>query len=156
FLDSEYKTSISYNLQEVIYINQGDIVNYFEKNSLKDLIKESGKNEEYKVALEDFKTRKKELSDSIEKLLELYSELCDTLNSNFTLHNRDIESIFDTSYYFKSVNQVEDKTLSFSKSTNIVEELLKNIEEFKINENWDLTEEELELTEKFKSLVESK
>src|SRR5690606_24519592 len=67
-----------------------------------------------------------------------------------------IESIFDTSYYFKSVNQVEDKTLSFSKSTNIVEELLKNIEEFKINENWDLTEEELELTEKFKSLVESK
>ncbi len=70
FLDSEYKTSISYNLQEVIYINQGDIVNYFENNSLKDLIKESGKNEEYKVALDDFKTRKKELSDSIEKLLE--------------------------------------------------------------------------------------
>lgn len=156
FLDSEYKTSISYNIQEVIYINQGDIVNYFEKNSLKDLIKESGKNEEYKLALEDFKTRKKELSDSIEKLIELYSELCDTLSSNFTLHNRDIESIFDSSYYFKSMNPIEDKTLSFSKSTNIVEELLTNIEKFKINENWVLSEKELDLTERFKSLVESK
>lgn len=156
FLDSEYKASIAYNLQDVIYINQGDIVNYFENNSLKDLVKESGKNEEYKSALEDFKTRKKELSDSIEKLIELYSELCDTLNSNFTLHNRDIESIFDSSYYFKSVNQVEDKTLSFSKSTNVVEELLKNIEAFKTNENWDLTEEELKLIEKFRILVESK
>ncbi len=156
FLDSEYKTSISYNLQEVIYINQGDIVNYFENNSLKDLIKESGKNEEYKVALDDFKTRKKELSDSIEKLLELYSELCDTLNSNFTLHNRDIESIFDSSYYFKAIDQVEDKTSSFEKSTNIVESLLENIKEFKTNENWNLTEEELELTESFKRLVESK
>ena len=98
----------------------------------------------------------KNITDSIEKLIALYSELCDTLNSNFTLHNRDIESIFDSSYYFKSIDQVEDKTLSFNKSTNIIEDLLKNIEEFKTNENWSLTEEELKLAEIFKSLVESK
>jgi len=156
FLDSEYKSSIAYNLQDVIYINQGDIVNYFENNSLKDLIKESGKTEEYKVALDYFKTRKTELNQSTEKLIDLYSELCDTLNSNFTLHNKDIESIFDSSYYFKSIDQIEDKTLSFKKSTSIIENLLTNIKEFKINENWNLTEEELELTEKFKSLVQSK
>lgn len=156
FLDSEYKTSIAYNLQDLIYINQGDIVNYFENNSLKDLIKESGKNEEYKIALDNFKTKKNELIDSIEKVIELYSELHDTLNSNFTLHNRDIESIFDLSYYFKSIDQVEDKTSSFDKSTNIIESLLENIKEFKTNENWNLTEKELELTESFKRLVESK
>lgn len=156
FLDSEYKTSIAYNLQDVIYINQGDIVNYFENNSLKDLIKESGKNEEYKTALDDFKIKKNELTDSIEKVIELYSELHDTLNSNFTLHNRDIESIFDLSYYFKSIDLVEDKTSSFDKSTNIIESLLKNIGEFKTNENWNLTEEELKLAESFKRLVESK
>lgn len=156
FLDNTYKQSISYNLQDVIYINQGDIVNYFENNSLKDLIKESGKNEEYKVALEFFKEKKNALTSSIEELVNLFSELFDSINSNFTLHNKDVDSIFDTSYFLKSIEQAEDKTSSYQNSNEIIENLIDNIERFKINENWTLSDEELILVNNFEELVKSK
>lgn len=156
FLDSDYKSSIGYNVQDVIYINQGAIVNYFENNSLKDLIKESGKNDEYKIALDYFKEKKAELINSIEELVNLYSELFDSINSNFIFHNKDVVSIFDSSYFFKFIEQVKDKTSSFQKSDDIVENLLENIEKFKLNDNWNLTNEDLIITTDFKELVESK
>jgi len=143
FLDVDYKDSISFNLHDVIYINQGDIVNYFEKNSLVDLIKESGKNDDYKIALEFFKTEKSNLILLIEKLIELYGELIDNLNSNFVLYNKDIESIFDDSYFFKPIDQVTDKEISFSDSSTLLDALLDNIEKFKNNENWNLESDEL-------------
>ncbi|MGJ1292500.1 MULTISPECIES: PHP domain-containing protein [Sphingobacterium] len=156
FLDVDYKDSISFNLHDVIYINQGDIVNYFEKNSLVDLIKESGKNDDYKIALEFFKTEKSNLILLIEKLIELYGELIDNLNSNFVLYNKDIESIFDDSYFFKPIDQVTDKEISFSDSSTLLDALLDNIEKFKNNENWNLESDELVLVDKFEQLVKSK
>ena len=156
FLDSDYKPSIGYNIQDVIYINQGDIVNYFENNSLKDLIKESGKTEEYKIALEFFKEKKRNLTTSIEELVNVYAELFDSINSNFTLHNKDVASIFDSSYFFKPIEQVEDKSDSFKNSFNIVQNLLENVEKFKTDENWSLTPEDLILINAFKELVETK
>jgi hypothetical protein len=156
FLDSDYKPSIGYNVQDVIYINQGDIVNYFENNSLKDLIKESGKTEEYKIALEFFKEKKRNLTTSIEELVNVYAELFDSINSNFTFHNKDVDSLFDSSYFFKPIEQVEDKSYSFQNSFDIVQNLLENIEKFKTDENWNLTPEDLLLINSFKELVESK
>jgi hypothetical protein len=156
FLDSDYKPSIGYNVQDVIYINQGDIVNYFENNSLKDLIKESGKTEEYKIALEFFKEKKRNLTTSIEELVNVYAELFDSINSNFTFHNKDVDSLFDSSYFFKPIEQVEDKSYSFQNSFDIVQNLLENVEKFKTDENWSLTPEDLILINAFKELVETK
>lgn len=156
FLDEDYKQSISYNINDIIYINQGDIVNYFENNSLKDLINESGKRENYKEANDFFKEKKNELEDSIEELVELYGELNDNINSSFTLHNKDIESIFDSSYFFKLIEAIEDKNISFKNSNDIISNLIEYIDKFKINENWNITEDELVLVEEFKLLVESK
>lgn len=156
FLGTEYKSSITYNPQDIIYINQGDIVNYFENNSLRDLINESGKQEEYRSSLRYFRERKNDLNKSIEVLINLYSELRETLNSTFTLYNKDIESIFDSSYYFKNINRIENKTSLFDESKKIIDILLENIEYFKINENWNFSDEELMLIDKFKRLVETK
>src|SRR5690606_30911337 len=156
FLDIDFKDSISFNLHDVIYINQGDIVNYFEKNSLVDLIRESGKNDDYKIALDFFKVEKSNLNQLIETLVELYSELIDNLNSNFSLYNKDIESIFDDSYFFKPIDQITDKEISFSNSSIILETLLDNIEKFRNNENFNLDADELALTNKFAELVKYK
>ena len=156
FLDADYKSSISYNLQDVIYINQGDIVNYFENNSLKDLLKESGKSDEYRAALDFIKEQKNYLIDLVGKLVEVYSELFDSINSNFTLHNKDIEAIFDASYFFRPIEQVEDKTTSFQNAFFIVQNLSENIQKFIVNENWTLTPEELVVVKEFKKIVESK
>uniref|UniRef100_UPI000B20AB0C hypothetical protein n=1 Tax=Chryseobacterium sp. CCH4-E10 TaxID=1768758 RepID=UPI000B20AB0C len=112
--------------------------------------------DEYKGAIDFFKDKKKELENYIERLVELYGELHETINSVFTLHNKDIESIFDTSYFFKVINQVEDKNLSFQNSSEIITNLIDNIENFTINENWNLTTDELTVVENFRLLVESK
>lgn len=156
FLDLNYKDTISYNPHEVIYINQGDIVNYFENNSLIELIKESGKDEEYKLAIDFFKNEKSNLNILIEKLIELYGELIDNLNSNYVLYNKDIDAIFDSSYFFKPINLIENKSSSFNQSSLILESLLDNVENFKKNENWKLEDDELILANEFKKLVELK
>ncbi|MFH6946660.1 hypothetical protein [Flavobacterium sp. FlaQc-50] len=156
FLDDDYKNIISYNTHDIIYINQGDIVNYFENNSLKDLIQESGEIDSYKTSLDFFKTKKQDLNNLIDKLIELYSELYEVLNSNFTFHDRDITSILDSSYIFKTILNIEDKTNSFQTSQGVLDLLIENTEKFKLNENWSFTIEETEIIKTFQDLVESK
>jgi ABC-type lipoprotein export system ATPase subunit len=156
FLDDDYKSIINYNRNDIIYINQGDIVNYFENNSLKDLIHESGETENYKASLEFFKTKKLDLTKLVEGLIELYSELYDVLNSNFTFHDRDITSVLDSSYIFKGISNIEDNTASFQTSSDVLSQLVDNIEKFKSDENWAFSPEELETIKLFTDLVESK
>lgn len=156
FLDDDYKNIISYNTHDIIYINQGDIVNYFENNSLKDLIQESGEIDSYKTSLDFFKTKKQDLNNLIDKLIELYSELYEVLNSNFTFHDRDITSILDSSYIFKTILNIEDKTNSFETSQGVLDLLIENTEKLKLNENWSFTIEETEIIKAFQDLVESK
>jgi hypothetical protein len=156
FLDNDYKGFISYNTHDIIYINQGEIVNYFENNSLKDLIQESGQNESYKKSLEFFKTKKQDLINLIDKLTELYSELNQVLNSNFTFHDKDITSILDSSYIFKNILDIENKTDSFQTSQDILDLLIENTDKFKLNGNWSFTDEELGTIKIFEELVVSK
>lgn len=155
-MDDDYKSIINYNTNDIIYINQGDIVNYFENNSLKDLIIESGETENYKAALENFKIKKSDLTTLVETLIELYSELYDVLNSNFTFHDRDITSILDSSYIFKGIANIEDNADSFQISSELLSQLADNIEKFKSNENWIFLQEELKTIKLFTDLVQSK
>jgi ABC-type lipoprotein export system ATPase subunit len=156
FLDDDYKSIINYNTNDIIYINQGDIVNYFENKSLKDLIIESGETENYKAALELFKTKKSDLNRLVDKLIELYSELYDLLNSNFTFHDKDIISILDSSYIFKGISDIEDNSESFQVSSDLLSQLKDNTEKFKSNDNWKFTLEELKVIKLFTDLVDSK
>lgn len=156
FLDDDYKSVVNYNANDIIYINQGVIVDYFENNSLKDLIDESGKSDNYREAQGVFKTKKTELISQVEKLIDLYSELFEILNSNFTFLDKDIKSILDSSYIFKSISNIDNKENSFQTSTDILDLLKSNIELFKINDNWTFSQEEIEIIENFKTLVDNK
>lgn len=152
-IDAEYKSSIKYNPNEVIYINQGDIVNYFENNSLKDLIYESGKDELYKSALEEFKIKKQELSNNIDVLVDSYSKMKIDLENDFTLRRQDINSILDTNYIFKSIDNIENKSTSFLESENILTQLKENLNRFRTNKNWNFSEDEIKTIEDFTKLV---
>lgn len=151
--DVEYKPNIKYNTNEVIYINQGDIVNYFENNSLKDLISESGKDELYKFALEQFKIKKQELSNNIDFLVDSYSKMKIDLENDFTLRKQDIDSILDTNYIFKSIDDIENKSTSFLESENILTQLKENLNRFRTNKNWSFSEDEIKTIEDFTALV---
>ena len=152
-IDAEYKPTINYNNNEVIYINQGDIVNYFENNSLKDLISESGRDELYKSALEQFKIKKQELSNNIDFLVDSYSKMKIDLENDFTLRKQDIDSILDTNYIFKSIDNIENKNTSFLESENILTQLKENLNRFRTNKNWSFSEDEIKTIESFTELV---
>ena len=152
-IDAEYKPSIKYNTNEVIYINQGDIVNYFENNSLKDLISESGRDELYKSALEEFKIKKQELSNNIDVLVDSYSKIQIDLENDFTLRKQDIDSILDTNYIFKSIDNIENKNTSFLESESILTQLKVTLDKFKTNENWSFSKDEIKTIEDFTKLV---
>ena len=152
-IDAEYKPNIKYNTNEVIYINQGDIVNYFENNSLKDLISESGRDELYKSALEEFKIKKQELSNNIDALVDSYSKIQIDLENDFTLRKQDIDSILDTNYIFKSIDNIENKNTSFLESESILTQLKVTLDKFKTNENWSFSKDEIKTIEDFTKLV---
>jgi ABC-type lipoprotein export system ATPase subunit len=156
FLDNDYKNIISYNTHDIIYINQGDIVNYFENKSLRDLINESGEIDNYRTALEFFKTKKQDLINIIDELTSLYEKLYDVLNSNFTFHDKDITSILDSSYIFKTILNIENMTDSFKSSDDVINILIENTKKFEVNENWTFTSEEQNIIKAFKELVENK
>lgn len=155
-IDSDFKDNIKLNSHELIYINQGDIVNYFENNSLIDLITESGKNEEYKQAQEYFGERKQNFIEKIRTLIEKYGELKESLISNFTIHNKDLDSILSASYFFKQVVNIESKTNSFYESDDIFNQLVSYTEKFKVNKNWILSPDELKTIIDFESLISVK
>jgi len=152
-IDSEYKDTIRLNNHEVIYINQGDIVNYFEKNSLFDLIIESGKNEDYKKAQDFFVEKKNDFIEKIKILIEKYSELKESLITNFTIHDKDIQSVLSASYFFKQIENLEDMATSFADSDEILTHLEIYSNRFIQNKNWTLTAEELNIVDDFTSLV---
>ena len=155
-LDSDYKESIKINNHEVIYINQGDIVNYFENNSLEQLINESGKSEEYKKAKDFFAMEQQAFIGQIKNLIEKYGDLKDSLISNLTLHNKDIQSILSASYFFKQIAALEDKSNSFIDADELIEGLEVYIEKFAQNENWSLSSTEREIVSEFEILLSQK
>jgi hypothetical protein len=155
-LDSDFKDLKRINNNEVIYINQGDIVNYFENNTLVDLINESGKSEEYNTVKSFFLNRKSDFIDKIKDLIVKYGDFKESLLSNFTFHQKDITSILSISYFFKQIEHLEDKTLSFEDSEDIISQLENSTEKFSQNKNWELNMDELDLLNRFQLLVSLK
>ena len=155
-IDSHYKDSIKINNHEIIYINQGDIVNYFENNSLFDLINESGKSEDYKKAKEFFAEKKLVFIENIRTLINKYGDLRDSLISNFTLHNKDIVSVLSVSYFFKQIENLQDKSNSFNISNDIIKQLEVYTEKFIQDKNWSLTSDELKIVSDLQLLVGQK
>lgn len=155
-LDSDFKDSIKINSHDVIYINQGDIVNYFENNSLSDLINESGKVEEYKNAKEFFSGQKQTFINKIKTLIEKYGDLRESLISNFTIHNKDIESILSISYFLKPIDDLSDKSASFLESDEIIKQLEIFTNKFIQDDNWSLDSNDLNIVENFQKLLRQK
>lgn len=98
-LDDDYKdtTAISSNY---IYINQGDIVRYFEHRDLVSLASKSGKTAEYQATITLFLQHKNTLSETIRRYLDCYRAVHDGGTKKFILHKTTITHIFSKSYVF--------------------------------------------------------
>lgn len=149
--DKKDKTAIQ---SEIIYINQGDIVRYFESNELSELARNSDKITEYNDAREIISQKKRILNELLVKFNEKYSSLYEMqIMQKYVMHISDIKLILGKAHIIKDLNKLtirkleenEDKLRSMVEALKILNEKLIVLKEQKI----------IEVKEKDKEVVEN-
>lgn len=155
-LDADYKKNVTFNNGEIIYINQGDIVNFFENDALIELAEESGKKNDYEKAFERFELFKQEFTDKITEFRKAYSELKDSNEGNFIMHSSDIERILDSSYIFKNNFSISDSSLLLEDAKKNIEDLKVKVDFFRNKSQITFSASDLVIIEEFEKLIELK
>ena len=151
-------TSLS---DELIYLNQGDIVRYFEKNKLDDLAKESNKQEDYDSALKTFKGHKSNFEEKIDFFIASYKCLHEIgEDKKYILHNSTIEYILNKNYIlkFESENLIREIDLSeaIEESDKFLADITTNIEKLKTLNILDFSDTERQQIDAFEKLIITK
>jgi len=147
---------------DLIYINQGDIVNYFEDNKLEDLAKKSEKHDEYKQAKESFTKHKDEMLFLIRELNNSYESVHEISgNKKYILHSRTIDKIlsneFILTFDYEKLKFKFDKSKELNTSYLLIKELKSNLESLdQHKEIFEFNTEENEVIDKFNNLLENK
>ena len=145
---------------EVLYIEQGDIAEHFEKRKLQILAKDAGKRDEYEKSSTLFAQHKQKLQVAIDNYITAYGKCIQTavlkvpplsqetfedyLNASFSLSlDRTLEERFDNKPIIDA-------------SKNIITNTMKNLEELKNDDLISLTEDEIDLMQNFDELIARK
>lgn len=150
-MDVDYKdtTSIGSN---IIYINQGDVVRYFEQKKLEDLAIKSSKTTEYRSCVEIFKKHKLIVKEHIVNFLDKYKECFELGNRQHVLHDVTVRHIISEKYLAKvddqSLHQKYNINSELLKSKSLIEETIFNIIKVLEDKNCSFDEDEIvKLTE---------
>lgn len=159
-LDSSFQSVTSLQKDEIIYIEQGQIVRYFEEKKLSDLAKESDKSSEYEEAKEQFVNHKKELEILIEDLKNSFEKCSESNSKRFILHNSTIENILNKKFIFTldtdAISNELDESKKIKDGKEVIQRLSEDVVLFKDNEIIEFAESETTLAENFIQLIEIK
>ena len=157
--DDGYKQQTA--IEKPIYINQGDIVDYFEKNSLKELAEKSDKKPAYDEAKAKFVTHKNELQSIIQVMIDKYKDIQEFDVNKFELHKKTIDSIHSSSYTInlnieglKAINKTTISELDTTKT--LVDSLIENLVSFNRNKHLEINETEKFIIGAFQGLIDEK
>ena len=158
--DSEYKSTTSVT-SDLTYINQGDIVNYFEDNKLENLSKSADKSEEHAQAKGMFRIHKAQMLSLISELNNSYKNAYDIgENKKYVLHKRTIDNILSKEFILKlnyeMLKEEFDKSSDLNESKILIDALKINLEDLSQREILEFIKEEEDLIIKFKILIENK
>ena len=131
--DSEYKSTTSIT-SDLIYINQGDIVNYFEDNKLEDLSKNAEKSEEYIQAKKVFSENKYQMLSLISELNNSYKNAYEIgENKRYVLHKSTIDKILSKEFIleldYEKLKVEFDKSSNLNESKALIEALKSNLKD---------------------------
>lgn len=158
-MDDVYKQQTA--IEKPIYINQGDIVDYFEKNSLKELAEKSDKKPAYDEAKAKFVTHKNELQSIIKEVIDKYKDIQEFDVKKFELHKKNIDSIYSSSYTInlniEGLKATNETTISELDTTKmLVDSLIENLASFNSNKHLEINETEKSIVEAFQGLIDEK
>jgi len=158
--DASYKNTTSFET-DIIQINQGDIVNYFERNNLEELARKTNKIDQYSQAREAFIGKKGELENLINDYQLYYKAAFETdISQSFIIHDRTIQKCLSSEYLFK---MNKDSILSSFASEVVLEEekailstVLDDVEKVNSIKNLVFEEEEKAVIKAFRNLIRKK
>lgn len=157
--DDGFKPQTS--IEKPIYINQSDIVGYFEGNTLKDLAEKSNKKSVYNEYKGRFITHKKELQSIIQEMINKYKDIQEFNVKKFELRKKDIDSINSSSYTFNLhirnlKTQNENIVLELDEAKKLIDSLNENLASLSSNKHFEIDETEKTIIEAFENLITDK
>ena len=159
-LDSAFQSIASIQKDELIYIEQGQIVRYFEEKKLIDLAKESNKALEYEEAKRQFGEHKRKLETLIDTFQSSFQKFAENSSKRFILHSSTIESILNKNFIFtldsEFILRKYDKSTNIEDGKEVTQRLSEDIVLFRDSEIIDFDERDLSLIEDFIQLIELK
>ena len=147
--------SLPFNSDEVIYINQGDIVKYFEKGDLKELVTDSGKEIELSNSKEKLQNQKKRLISELDSFKNRFDRFNTAYHKDFTIYEGDFDSMLNDKFHFTEFAS-SNVVIDFDKRENLLDEITVNVHDLKSDEIFELTHEEIQTIEQFEEIIVQK
>lgn len=158
-LDVEFKDSAATN-QNYIYINQGDIVGYFEGRNLGQLAQKSGKTNEYQQAISKIKSHKADLSNSIENWIKAYEDIHKENRYEFVIYGKSISNMLSEEFVFMfDYEAIYEKYVileSLNNSGELLNTLSLHVENVANDNNLEISESDRNLINSFNTFIAEK
>ena len=152
---STFQHNLPFNANEIIYINQGDIVKYFENGDLKNLVLESGE----EIAFQDAKTfllaRKGILIETFEGFKNHFDRFNTSYQKDFILQEGDFENMLSDKFHFSEFTPTHD-IVDYNSKLNVLEDLLSNTNTFKDDSVFEITATENQTINQFIDIIQLK
>lgn len=150
-----FQSNLPFNVEEVVYINQGDIVRFFEKGDLSKLVNDSGKDEEFAELKSNLNEEKRGYIDQLESFRDQFARFNSSWKKDFILREDDISNMLSDKFHFIDIDKTIDN-YEFEDKYELLQRITDDVEKFKNEEIFDLNTEELALTERFEELITKK
>lgn len=157
--DAELRGTTSFS-DDLIYLNQGDIVRYFEERALHILAIESNKQEDYSAAQTKFKERRRALEERVDTLVDSYNGARELLlNMTTVLHRTTIERMLDENYILELDRPLLDSydlSAEIVKARDIVLSLNSQLKELIENNLIAITDDDSAMLDSFREFLKRK
>lgn len=158
--DANYKKNTNIT-DELIYINQGDIVKYFEGKKLEELADKSEKKEEYIISKSNFNEHKNKLIEIVDNLITEYEYSYNIgKEKKYELHKSTIDNIFSDEYLF--IINIYEIEANFNISTQVIatnealETTIENLSKISKDVILEITKDENIIFDTFTNLLNYK
>lgn len=149
------QSTLPFNNDEVIYVNQGDIVKYFETGDLKELVVDSGREIEHSEAKEKLQSNKNKLINELDLFKSRFDRFNSSYHKDFIINEGDFENMLNDKFHFVEFLP-SIVSINFAEKEELLSNVSDNVSDFKSDEVFEFSDEEKLTIEAFENLVESK
>lgn len=147
--------TLPFNSDEVVYINQGDIVKYFEKGDLTELVNDSGKEEEFAIAKNTLLSGKNKLGAELESFKNSFDRFNSSYHGDFIIYEGDFDNMLNDKYHFTEFT-FSTENINFGDKEVFLNELSESINELSEDEIFEITDDEIDLIAQLQKLIQNK